>query len=166
VPELLYNRGELHNLTVGRGTLSEEERYKINEHVVQTIKMLKDLPFPKHLQCVPEIAGGHHEKMDGTGYPRRLTGGKMSQLARMLAIADIFEALTAADRPYKVGKTLSQALAIMARMQREGHIDPELFELFLQSGVHQEYARQFLRPAQIDEVRIEDYLDTQAPEPD
>src|SRR4029453_19395276 len=92
VPELLYNRGELHNLTVGRGTLSKEERYKIDEHVVQTIKMLKDLPFPKHLQCVPEIAASHHEKMDGTGYPRRWTGGQMSPQARMLAIADIFEA--------------------------------------------------------------------------
>ncbi len=106
VPELLYNRGELHNLSISRGTLTAEERYKINEHMVQTIVMLNELPFPRHLRTVPEIAGGHHEKMDGTGYPKRLDRDQLSPLARMMAIADIFEALTAADRPYKPGKTL------------------------------------------------------------
>src|SRR5690606_1490606 len=109
VPELLYNKGELYNLSVARGTLSEEERYKINEHIVQTLIMLGQLPFPQHLRGVPEIAGGHHEKMDGTGYPKRLTREQMSPVARMMAIADIFEALTAADRPYKKGKLLSEA---------------------------------------------------------
>jgi HD-GYP domain-containing protein (c-di-GMP phosphodiesterase class II)/HAMP domain-containing protein len=158
VPELLYNRGELHNLTVSRGTLSAEERYKINEHIVQTIIMLTQLPFPRHLQAVPEIAGGHHEKMDGTGYPRGLKREEMSPVARMMAIADIFEALTAADRPYKPGKTLSQALAIMAKMREEQHIDPELFELFLRSGVYREYAGRFMRAEQVDDVVIEDYL--------
>lgn len=157
VPELLYNRGELHNLTVSRGTLSDEERFKINEHMLQTIIMLSRLPFPKHLQSVPEIAGGHHEKMDGTGYPRRLTRAQMSPLARMMAIADIFEALTAADRPYKSGKSLSQALAIMAKMRDEQHIDAELFEVFLRSDVHGEYARRYLRPEQADPVNIADY---------
>ena len=158
VPELLYDRGELHNLTVSRGTLSAEERYKINEHIVQTIVMLTQLPFPRHLQSVPEIAGGHHEKMDGTGYPRGLKREEMSPVARMMAIADIFEALTAADRPYKSGKTLSQALAIMAKMRNDQHIDPELFELFLRSGVYREYAGRFMRAEQIDDVVIEDYL--------
>jgi HD-GYP domain-containing protein (c-di-GMP phosphodiesterase class II)/HAMP domain-containing protein len=158
VPELLYNRGELHNLSVSRGTLSTEERYKINEHIVQTIIMLTQLPFPRHLQAVPEIAGGHHEKMDGTGYPRGMRREQMSPVARMMAIADIFEALTAADRPYKSGKTLSQALSIMAKMRDEQHIDPELFELFLRSGVHREYAARFMRAEQMDEVEIADYL--------
>lgn len=158
VPELLYNRGELHNLTVSRGTLSAEERYKINEHIVQTITMLTQLPFPRHLRAVPEIAGGHHEKMDGTGYPRGLKREEMSPVARMMAIADIFEALTAADRPYKPGKTLSQALAIMARMREEQHIDPELFELFLRSGVYRDYAARFMRAEQVDDIAIEDYL--------
>ncbi len=158
VPELLYNRGELHNLTVSRGTLSDEERFKINEHMLQTIIMLSRLPFPKHLQSVPEIAGGHHEKMDGTGYPKRLTRDQMSPLARMMAIADIFEALTAADRPYKSGKTLSQALAIMAKMRDERHIDAELFEVFLQSGVHSDYAKRHMRPEQIDLVDVADYI--------
>ena len=158
VPELLYNRGELHNLSVSRGTLTAEERYKINEHMVLTIRMLGELPFPRHLRAVPEIAGGHHEKLDGTGYPRRLDREQLSPLARMMAIADIFEALTAADRPYKPGKTLSQALAIMTNMRKDNHIDPELFELFLRTGVHRDYAGRFMLPEQIDEVRIEDYL--------
>ncbi len=158
VPELLYNKGELHNLTIGRGTLSEEERYKINEHIVQTIIMLSQLPFPKHLRQVPEIAAGHHEKMDGTGYPKRLSKDQMSPLARMVAIADIFEALTAVDRPYKKGKTLSAAVEIMARMKDEHHIDPDLFALFLRSGIYRSYAERFMKLDQIDDVAIERYL--------
>ena len=158
VPAHRYNRGELHNLTVGRGTLTSEERYKINDHIVQTIVMLDKLPFPRHLKDVPEIAGGHHEKMDGGGYPRGLTRAQMSPVARMMAIADIFEALTAVDRPYKKGKKLSEALAIMARMRREHHVDPELFELFLRAGIHRRYADRHLRPEQIDEVDIERLL--------
>lgn len=161
-PELLYNQGELHNLSISRGTLTEEDRYKINEHIVQTIKMLSNLPFPKHLRAVPEIAGGHHEKMDGTGYPKRLHGSDMSPVARMMAIADIFEALTASDRPYKKAKTLSESLRIMKFMVKDQHIDPDLFELFLRSGVWQAYAQKYLRPEQIDPVRIEDYLPGQA----
>ena len=158
VPELLYNRGELYNLSVGRGTLSDEERFKINEHIVQTLVMLSQLPYPKHLRQVPEIAGGHHEKMDGSGYPRGLTRDEMSVEARMMAIADIFEALTAIDRPYKKGKTLSEAIRIMAQMKEDAHIDPDLFDLFLRSGVFRAYAERFMRPEQIDEVEIGRYL--------
>jgi HD-GYP domain-containing protein (c-di-GMP phosphodiesterase class II) len=159
VPELLYNRGELYNLSVARGTLSEEERYKINEHIVQTIIMLEKLPFPRHLRLVPEIAGGHHEKMDGSGYPKRLKKDEMSPLARMMAIADIFEALTAVDRPYKKGKLLSEAIKIMGFMKKDQHIDGELFELFLSSGVYLAYAQKFMRPEQIDNVDLSPYLD-------
>lgn len=158
VPALKYNRGELANLALGRGTLTEEERYVINHHIVQTIVMLSQLPFPKHLKNVPEIAGGHHEKMDGTGYPRRLARDAMSLPARMMAIADIFEALTAADRPYKKGKTLSEALKIMSFMKRDQHVDPDLFDLFLTSGVYREYAERFLRPEQIDAVDVAQYV--------
>jgi HD-GYP domain-containing protein (c-di-GMP phosphodiesterase class II) len=154
VPRRQRNRGEIYNLCVGRGTLTDEERSIINDHVVQTITMLSQLPFPRHLANVPEIAGGHHEKMDGTGYPKRLNGGELSVAARMLAIADVFEALTARDRPYKTGKTLSQAITIMASMSRDRHIDAALFELFLTSGVYRQYAERFLEPAQIDEVDI------------
>ncbi len=159
VPEVLYNKGERYNLGVARGTLSEEERYKINEHIVQTLIMLTQLPFPKHLRNVPEIAAGHHEKMDGTGYPRRLTRDEMSPVARMMAIADIFEALTAVDRPYKKGKTLSEAIRIMSFMKKDHHIDPELFDLFLRSGVYREYAEQYMKPEQIDAVDVAAYLD-------
>ncbi|RQO63555.1 hypothetical protein DBR47_03245 [Paucibacter sp. KBW04] len=157
-PEFLYNRGELYNLSVARGTLSAEERYKINEHIIQTIKMLEGLPLPRHLAAVPEIAGGHHEKMDGSGYPKGLARQHLSLPARMLAIADIFEALTADDRPYKRGKTLSEALRIMGFMCKDQHIDADLFALFLQSGVYLDYAQRYMKPEAIDAVDIAPFL--------
>jgi HD-GYP domain-containing protein (c-di-GMP phosphodiesterase class II) len=152
VPVYKYNRGELYNLSIGRGTLTAEERFIINGHMVQTIRMLSLLPFPAHLANVTEIAGGHHEKMDGTGYPKRLKRADMSLPARMMAIADIFEALTAVDRPYKKGKLLSEALNIMAGMCKNAHIDAELFSLFVREKVYLEYAKGFLRQAQIDQI--------------
>jgi HD-GYP domain-containing protein (c-di-GMP phosphodiesterase class II) len=157
-PQHRYNRGELYNLSVARGTLANEERFKINDHMVQTIIMLNQLPFPRHLRNVPNIAGGHHETMIGTGYPKKLRREDMSLTARMMAIADIFEALTAADRPYKKAKTLSESIKIMNFMKKDQHIDPDLFELFLQSGVYLEYANKFLAEAQIDEVDIAEYV--------
>ena len=157
-PEHLFNRGELYNLKITRGTLTTEERYIINDHIVQTIIMLSQLPYPKHLQNVPEIAGGHHEKIDGTGYPRRLKGEQMSVQARIMVIADIYEALTASDRPYKQGKNLEQVLVIMNNMKNSGHIDPDLFRLFLSSGAYLEYARKHLQPGQLVEVDISSYL--------
>ncbi len=158
VPEHLYNLGELHNLSVPRGTLTQEERFKINEHIIQTIHMLGKLPFPKELRRVPEWAGNHHEKLDGTGYPRRLAAGDLSMPERIMAIADVFEALTAADRPYKPPKTLSQSLRIMGFFRDGGHICPELFDLFLTSGAYLDYARQHLRPEQIDDVDISQFV--------
>ena len=121
--------------------------------------MLEKLPFPKHLEKVPEFAAGHHEKMDGTGYPRRLERDEMSVPARIMAIADIFEALTASDRPYKKAKSLSESIRIMGFMRKDQHIDPEIFKLFLESGVYRQYAEAFLSPEQIDEVDIEPYLE-------
>jgi len=158
MPEHKYNLGEVYNLCIGRGTLTEEERFKINDHIVQTIVMLENLPFPRHLARVPEIAGGHHEKMDGTGYPKRLTKDEMSIPARIMAIADVFEALTAADRPYKKPKTLSESIRIMGFMVKDQHLDEELFHLFLTSGVYQDYAEKYLESDQIDEVDIQKYL--------
>jgi HD-GYP domain-containing protein (c-di-GMP phosphodiesterase class II) len=152
VPAYKHNRGELYNLGIARGTLTAEERYLINNHMVQTIRMLDHLPFPRHLANVSEIAGGHHEKMDGSGYPKRLKREEMSLPARMMAIADIFEALTAVDRPYKKGKTLTESLNIMAGMCRGAHVDPELFGLFVRSGIPLAYAERYLRPEQIDPV--------------
>jgi HD-GYP domain-containing protein (c-di-GMP phosphodiesterase class II) len=132
--------------------LTPEEREVINNHIVVTIKMLESLPFPKHLRNVPEYAGGHHERMDGKGYPRGLTRNEMSPQARMMAIADIFEALTARDRPYKPPKPLSESLRIMGFMMKEGHIDPDLFKIFVRDKVYLRYAERFLEPDQIDEV--------------
>ncbi len=159
VPEHEYNLGEIYNLCISKGTLTEEERFKINDHIVQTIVMLERLPFPKHLQRVPEFACGHHEKMDGTGYPRGLRTEDMSIPARIMAIADIFEALTATDRPYKKAKKLSESVRIMHAMKENQHIDGDLFELFLASGIYKEYAEKFLEPAQIDDVAVEQYVD-------
>jgi HD-GYP domain-containing protein (c-di-GMP phosphodiesterase class II) len=159
VPEYKYNRGELYNLEVSRGTLTSEERYKINDHIMQTIIMLEKLPYPRHLRAVPMIAGCHHETMDGAGYPKRLSREQMPLTARMMAIADIFEALTASDRPYKKAKTLSEAVRIMGFMKKDRHIDPDLFELFLTSGVYREYGHKYLQPEQLDEVDIAAYLD-------
>jgi hypothetical protein len=157
-PKYLYNRGELHNLSIIRGTLTDEERYKINQHMSQTIIMLSKLPFPQHLRSIPEIAGGHHEKLNGTGYPKRLSGDQLTIQARIVAVADIFEALTARDRPYKKGKTVSEAMTIMACMVRDQHIDGDLFALLLTSGVWKDYANSHLLPSQIDEVDVKTLL--------
>ncbi|WP_068826157.1 HD domain-containing phosphohydrolase [Pseudomonas sp. BMS12] len=159
LPANAYNYGELYNLGIRRGTLNEEERFKINEHIVQTIIMLSTLPLPRQLKRVPTIAGNHHEKMDGTGYPRRLSKDDMSIAERVMAIADIFEALTAADRPYKAPKSLSESVKILAFMARDSHIDPQLFRLFLTSGVYRDYGEKFLHPEQIDEVDIQPWLE-------
>jgi HD-GYP domain-containing protein (c-di-GMP phosphodiesterase class II) len=149
---------ELENLTIRAGTLTQDERKVINHHIVATIKMLEGLPWPKHLKRVPEYAGGHHERMDGKGYPKGLTREQMSVQARAMGIADIFEALTARDRPYKDGMKLSQAMEIMHKFKQNGHIDPDLFEVFVRKGVYKNYALQFLDPAQIDEVDPAQFL--------
>lgn len=148
----LLTEDEIKNLTITHGTLTKEEREVINSHVVVTIEMLNELPYPKSLKNVPEIAGGHHEKMDGTGYPNGLTRDQMSIQARMIAIADIFEALTAYDRPYKRGKTLSESMKILAKMRDNSHIDPDLFDIFVSQELYLDYAKEFLEPHQIDEI--------------
>ena len=143
---------ELKNLVIRSGTLTAEERQVINHHIVATIRMLESLPWPKHLKNVPEFAGGHHERMDGKGYPKGLTREQMSIQARVMGIADIFEALTAKDRPYKRGKTLSESLEILGRFKLSGHIDPDLFDIFVRKKVYQRYAEAFLDREQIDAV--------------
>ncbi len=143
---------EIENLTIPRGTLTAKEREIINYHIVATIKMLESLPWPRHLRRVPEYAGGHHERMDGKGYPRGLTREQMSVQARVMGIADIFEALTARDRPYKKGKTLTESLQILGKFKEGGHIDPDLFDVFVRRKVYQRYAEKFLDANQIDRV--------------
>jgi HD-GYP domain-containing protein (c-di-GMP phosphodiesterase class II) len=150
--ERFLSKDEEDNLNVAYGTLTGAERGIINHHIVATIKMLEALPWPRHLTNVPEYAGGHHERMDGKGYPRGLTRDQMSVQARVMGIADIFEALTAKDRPYKKGKTLSESLGILGRMKEGGHVDPDLFDIFVRDKVYLRYAREFLDPEQIDEV--------------
>jgi len=153
------SREEVKNLNIPKGTLLAEEREIINDHIVITIEMLEQLPYPKQLKNVPEFAGGHHEKLDGTGYPKGLKGNEMSTQAKIMAIADIYEALTAADRPYKDGKKLSQAMRIMGYMKNDYHIDEELFEIFVKSGVYKKYAAKYIADTQIDKVDEDAVLD-------
>ena len=147
---------EIYNLSIKKGTLNKEERSIINHHIVATINMLESLPYPKNLRNVVEYAGGHHEKMDGTGYPKGLTKDDMSVPARMMAITDIFEALTSGDRPYKKAMTLSQALTILGKMKLDNHIDADLFDVFIWKKVYLKYAQEFLTPEQCDTVSIQD----------
>ncbi len=148
----LLNENEIYNLSIAKGTLTKEERTIINNHMVTTLKMLEALPFPKNLKNVPDIAGSHHERIDGKGYPRGLTGEQMSVQARLMCIADVYEALTAADRPYKKAMPISQALRIMDKMSNEGHLDPHLFDIFVRENVYLEYGRHFLDPEQLDAI--------------
>lgn len=146
----LLSQDEIDNLCIVKGTLTEEERDIINNHIGATVKMLETLPFPKHLQNVPEYAGGHHERVDGKGFPKGLVKDEMSVQARIMAIADIFEALTARDRPYKDPMKLSQAVLILKKMSETGHIDPDLFDVFIEQSVHINYANEHLLPEQND----------------
>lgn len=154
----MLSEAEVAYLCIERGTLSHAERQKINDHMTVTVQMLESLPFPKNLKRVPEYAGGHHEKMDGSGFPRGLTREQMSWPARMMAIADIFEALTSSERPYKPPMKISQSLSILQRMKQQNHIDPDLYELFLKSRVWEKYARNYLRPEQLDVTDPAPYL--------
>ena len=147
-----FDEKDVRNLQIPKGTLLPEEREIINDHIVITIDMLNKLPYPKNLRKIPEFAGGHHEKLDGTGYPKGLKDEEMSVQAKMMAIADIYEALTAADRPYKDGKKLSQAMRIMGFMKKDYEIDEELFAIFVKSGVYKQYAKKYLGEDQLDEI--------------
>lgn len=154
----MLSEDEVAFLCIERGTISQAERQKINDHMKVTIQMLESLPFPKNLKRVPEYAGGHHEKMDGTGFPKGLKREQMSWPARMMAIADIFEALTASERPYKPAMKISQALAILQRMRDQNHIDSDLYRLFLQERVWETYAKRYLKAEQLDVSSFEPYL--------
>ncbi|MGB1262414.1 MAG: HD domain-containing phosphohydrolase [Cognaticolwellia sp.] len=158
VPAVRANLGELHNLTVARGTLTAEDRFKINEHIISTIRMLDKLPFPPELAKVPKYASTHHETLIGTGYPRKLTAEQLSIPERVLVLADIFEALTAADRPYKKAKPLSVAIDILHKMVLNQHVDADVFRLFLSSGIYLQYSDKYLDAAQKDNVDIDYYL--------
>jgi len=146
----LLTEEDVSNLSIERGTLNEKERKIIQNHVSVTQKMLSSLPYPDYLKKVPEIAGNHHESLNGKGYPHGVSGNQLSMQARIVTIADVFEALTAADRPYKTAKTLKESLSIMQEMKNKGQIDPDLFDLFVQKKIYLDYAKQYLNTEQID----------------
>ncbi|SDU14338.1 HD-GYP domain-containing protein [Halopseudomonas salegens] len=151
----LLSEDELANLSIRRGTLLPEELAIMRDHIVVTNRMLHSLPYPRNLQQVPEIAGNHHEHLDGSGYPRKLSAEQLCVRARIMAIADIFEALTAPDRPYKQGMPLSQALSIIGRHAAAGRLDAELFTIFVRSGAYLQYARRFMSAEQIDQPDLD-----------
>lgn len=157
----LLSENECYNLSVRKGTITREEREIMNDHMVHTVNMLESMPWPKHLARVPEYACGHHEKMDGTGYPKGLLAGTMSIPARMMAVADVFEALTAADRPYKPAKKLSEAMAIIAKLKQVNHLDPDIVDFFVESKTYLKYAKMYLDPHLIDEVDEQAIIDLQ-----
>ena len=146
------SENELENLSIRRGTITAQERSIMNDHMVVTAEMLERLPFPKHLQHVPEYALGHHERMDGKGYPRGIKAGTMSIPARLMAVADVFEALTASDRPYKKAKKLSETMEIIGQMKKSNHLDPTMVDFLITSKVYLTYAHAYLRPELIDAV--------------
>jgi HD-GYP domain-containing protein (c-di-GMP phosphodiesterase class II) len=146
----LLSETDIENLSISRGTLNDKERKIIENHVTVTQLMLQSLPYPEHLKNVPDIAGSHHERMNGKGYPRGINKEKLSIQARILTIADIFEALTSVDRPYKKTKTLKEVLHIMENMKNDGHIDPDLYALFIKDKIYLNYAKKYLSPEQID----------------
>jgi HD-GYP domain-containing protein (c-di-GMP phosphodiesterase class II) len=146
----LLSEEEVYNLCVRRGTLNEEERNLINNHAFVTHKILAGLSFPKKLRHVADYAAAHHEKIDGSGYPFGLKGDEIPLQSRIIAIVDIFEALTAEDRPYRKGKTLSEVLRIMEVMVKEKHIDKDLFDFFIKEKIYADYAKRELMPQQID----------------
>ena len=152
--ESIISEDELHNLISAVGTLTPEERKMLNQHVVTTIKMLESLPYPKSLRNVPKFAEAHHERMDGSGYPKGLKREQIPVQGRIIAIADIFEALTAKNRPYKKGRTLMQALRVLGSMKQDGQIDPDLFDVFISEKIYLQYAEKYLSPEQIDKVDL------------
>ncbi len=150
-----FSDDEIYNLQISRGTLTTEERAHINHHITATIEMLESLPYPSHMKNVPQLAGGHHERMDGKGYPKGLKRHEMPLAARMMGIADVFEALTASDRPYKKAMPLSRALTILGKMKLDNHIDPDLFDVFIHEKVYQQYADKYLPETQQDEIDLD-----------
>ncbi len=153
-----YNQGELTNIKIHQGTINANERQKINEHIVNTINILRNIPFPSELSNIVEYAGSHHERIDGKGYPNGLTGEQMSIPAKIMAIADVYEALTAKDRPYKKPKKLSEVLKIMQEMKNTGHLDPDLYNVFIKRGVYLDYAKEYIDKSQIDDINPEEFL--------
>lgn len=151
----LLTGNELANMHIRRGTLTPEEMKLMSAHVSVTWDMLSQLSFPKKYKNVAFYAATHHEKLNGKGYPRGLTADDLPLQSRIIAVADIFEALTSADRPYKKAKTLSESLRIMAFCVKDGDLDPDLLDFFLDSGLYLDFAQKFMNPLQIDSVDIE-----------
>jgi len=149
---------EKKNLKISRGTLSDSDFDIMKEHVSLSYELLSKLPYPKHLKNVPFYAGCHHEKINGTGYPNGYSGNRLPLQARIIAIADVFEGLTAPDRPYKKGYKLSKAMSILKSMVKDNEIDKDLFDLFIDKEIYLDYAKDNVASTQIDNINKDDLL--------
>ena len=127
---------ELENLSIRKGSLTREQIGIIRNHAAVTLKMLEHIPFTKKLRNVPKYAGAHHETLDGSGYPLGISGDQLPLQSRILAVADVFEALSARDRPYKKPKTLEETVRILGFMVKDGHLDPDLVDLVVKEKVY------------------------------
>ena len=149
---------EVDFLTISRGTLSEDDRIIMNRHVEVTYELLDKLPYPKHLNKVPFYAGCHHEKINGKGYPNGYKGDELPLQARVIALADVFEGLTAPDRPYKEGYKLSKAMNILKYMTLDNELDKDIFNLFIRQKIYLKYAEENINPSQIDKINEKELL--------
>ncbi len=150
----LLTENEKNNLCVRRGTLMPDEFNIMRDHALVTSEMLNGLSFPKKYRNVPLYASSHHEKLNGKGYPRQLEESNLPLQARIISIADLYEALTASDRPYKKGKTLSETLRIMGFMAKDREIDKDILDLFIDTKLYLDYANDYLKPEQIDNIDV------------
>ena len=150
-PENVIPRDDVSNLKTFRGTLNPEERKIMENHVKSTIRLLSSIPWPHRFSRLVEYAGHHHEKLNGTGYPNRISAESLSIPARILGIADRFEGMSAPDRPYRSkSMTLSRVLSIMQSMCKEGEIDPELYDVFIESKIYIIYGKKYLDATLVD----------------
>ena len=154
----ILSKKEVDFLSLERGTLSSSEKKVMNDHVSLTYELLDKLPYPKHLRQVPFYAGCHHEKIDGSGYPNGYKGDQLPIQARIIALADVFEGLTAPDRPYKKGYKLSKAMRILRGMTLDNEIDKNIFNLFIEKKLYLKYAEEYINSSQIDEIKAKDFI--------
>jgi len=151
----LVTEKEYEALKVRKGNLTDKERKIIENHVKASIKILNAVNWPEYLKNVPDIAGAHHKKLDGGGYPEDIEYKELSLQARILAVADVFEALSAPDRPYKKPKKLSECVKILGFMVKDKHLDKDIIDIFINSGAILEYAKKYLLKSQIDNFSYE-----------
>jgi HD-GYP domain-containing protein (c-di-GMP phosphodiesterase class II) len=135
----LLHEDEVRLLSIRKGSLDDDERHQIESHVAHTFNFLQQIPWTNEIRSIPEIARGHHEKLNGTGYPYKLSAPEIPLQTRIMTISDIFDALAAADRPYKKAVSVERALEILEFSVKDGELDSDLFKLFKAAKVYEHW---------------------------